>query len=222
MRLPICLLLLLSACSAGASPPPSPARIERAREAPLSLVVTAGAVTRKEDGRSHVESAGMRAYGPLSEGNAAELRFSYLGPSVRSSPLADGTLRRQIGLKLRARDTCNLVYVMWHLEPTVGAHVSVKRNPGATTHADCGAGGYVNVKPSKSARGVDASRGEHALRAAIRGDALVVALDDTVVWEGTLPDEARELHGPVGARSDNGMFDFALYAPSAPASRPLR
>ena len=28
--------------------------------------------------------------------------------------------RRQVGLKLRARDGCNVVYVMWRIEPKAG------------------------------------------------------------------------------------------------------
>ena len=38
---------------------------------------------------------------------AAGLRFRYLGSSGNELPLASGMARRQIGLKLRARDACN-------------------------------------------------------------------------------------------------------------------
>ena len=89
----------------------------------------------------------MRALAPGSTGDAAELAFVYRGPSREETRLASGELRRQIGLKLRARDTCNVVYVMWQLEPEPRILVSMKRNPGLSTHAGCGAGGYVTLEP---------------------------------------------------------------------------
>jgi hypothetical protein len=60
------------------------------------------------------------------------------GKIVQSSggvkPLASGELRRQIGLKLQAEDTCNLIYAIWHIEPDAMVAVSVKRNAGMHTH----------------------------------------------------------------------------------------
>src|SRR5450432_779053 len=97
---------------------------------------------------------------------AAEIRFRYLGPSQTSKPLASGELRRQIGLKLRAQDTCNLIYAMWHIEPDVAVAVSVKHNAGMNTHAQCGAGGYVNFKAQDRVELPPIRPGEtHALRA---------------------------------------------------------
>lgn len=143
--------------------------------------------------------------------DAAELHFIYRGPSHETSLLANGTLRRQIGVKVRARDTCNVVYVMWHIAPTTGIHVSVKFNPSAHTHQACGATGYLNVPATKSSpiREISA-RTLRVLRAAIHGDRIEVIVDGTPVWEGVLPQEARSLRGPAGVRSDNGEFDFVM------------
>ncbi len=183
-----------------------------AREAPVPLRVSAGRLTSTSEGWSTVSVPGMRAESAIAgTSDVAELRFVYRGPTAASSPLADGTLRRQIGIKLRARDTCNVVYVMWHIAPTVGIHVSVKSNPDAERHDACGARGYANVLPAQSRPVAEVSRfAPHVLRATIRDDLLEVTVDRTVAWLGTLPPSARTLRGPIGVRSDNGEFDFTL------------
>ncbi len=223
MRLPmivvLCISVLVSAC--GPHPTASPLVVS---EYPLGvgtrdlrsvrLRVSSGALAASSGGWLHVAVPGMRAEASdRSSGDDAELRFVYRGRSVGSSPLADGTLRRQIGIKLRAQDTCNVVYVMWHFEPTFGIHVSVKSNPHASRHAECGAGGYANVPPAYAAPvPIAAKSAVRVLRAAIYGDRLKVWVDENVVWEGALPPAAMTLEGPIGVRSDNGEFDFTLHA----------
>src|SRR5262249_51790736 len=93
------------------------------------LCVTSGRVSARDARTLSVESAGMRAVVARDSSRSAEIAFVYRGPSATTSPLASGELRRQIGLKLRAADTCNVVYVMWHVDPTPGVFVSVKHNP---------------------------------------------------------------------------------------------
>ena len=177
------------------------------------LCVTAGRVAPLTHTLLHVEAAGMRPFVAGGHGHAAELDFAYRGPSSSSSPLADGTLRRQIGLKLRARDTCNVVYVMWHIEPTNGINVSVKSNPDLDTHAACGARGYVNVTPtSRKVISPIALGSHHSLRATIQGEGLQVFADGALVWEGVLPPVAFSFDGLAGVRTDNGVFDFELRA----------
>jgi hypothetical protein len=157
----------------------------------------------------------MRAAVQGSTGDAAVLDFVFHGPSHDAVPLANGELRRQIGLKLRAEDTCNVIYVMWELEPRSRIVVSVKRNPGQSTHAACGDRGYAALMPR--VRGAPSSApiaaGErHRLEAAIDGGALRVLADGQLVWEGELPANAIKLEGPIGIRSDNGVFDLELKA----------
>ena len=173
-----------------------------------SLCVTSGHVDELANGRLKVDVGTMRGVVAGNRGRAAELAFTYPGPSDEDTPLANGELRRQIGLKLRARDSCNVLYVMWHIEPTPGIVVQMKHNPGLSTHAECGDLGYVtvasfaapNVRPGDS----------HTLRADLEGEMLTVVADGAVAWKGNVPREASTFDGPAGVRTDNGKFDFRL------------
>jgi hypothetical protein len=181
---------------------------------PATLCATSGTVAPRREGGWHVDSGAMRAIVPGSTGRAAELVFVYRGPAAEVVPLANGELRRQLGLKLRAQDTCNVLYVMWEIEPRPHIVVSMKRNPGRSTHASCGARGYVSLKPRDY--GVtppvlgSGSGQRHTLHAEIDGRSLQVRADGRTVWEGDLPPEVFAFDGPVGMRSDNVVFDFEL------------
>lgn len=141
----------------------------------------------------------------------AELRFTYLGPTREQKPLQSGALRQQIGLKLRAQDGCNVVYVMWRIAPKAGLVVSVKHNPEMHHSGDCGNGGYQSVMPRTQGAVPELKPGNtHALRAELRGAELKVQVDGREAWEGTLPAEALTFDGPVGLRSDNGRFQVEL------------
>jgi hypothetical protein len=175
------------------------------------LCVTNGAVTDARGGRLMVETPSSRAIVPGSAPGVAEIRFRYLGPSVGSKPLASGEMRRQIGLKLRAQDTCNLVYAMWHIEPDSRIAVSVKRNPGKHTHQQCGPRGYLNVKPRRTVPVAKVLEGEtHRLRATLRGGDLRVEADGRTVWEGQLETASLDFEGPSGFRTDNARFELEL------------
>jgi hypothetical protein len=179
--------------------------------------VTNGAVSTLPDGRLAVATPSSRAVVLAatddSAGQVAEIRFRYLGPTQTSKPLASGELRRQIGLKLRAQDTCNLIYAMWHIEPDAGVAVSVKRNTGMNTHEQCGAGGYVNFKAQNRVDLPPIRPGEtHALRAELHGNELTVMADGKLTWQGTLGNQPPALDGPPGFRTDNARFEFEYYA----------
>ena len=172
-----------------------------------------------------VEAGGVRAVVTAGSGHAgsAELAFSFRGPSAFDAPLANGELRRQVGLKLRAQDTCNVVYVMWHVAPKPGVAVSVKRNAGRSTHAACGDGGYLNltsdpgVARAPLVTASDVPGLSHVLHADLEGRALRVTADGIVVWRGELPAVALEFDGPAGFRTDNGTFDVELRLPNGRA-----
>ena len=152
-------------------------------------------------------------------GDAARLDFVYQGRSRGDRPLASGQVRRQIGLKLRAADGCNLVYVMWRLERRPQLEVSIKINPGARTHAECGARGYTKLKPATYSGTPDPEIGSrYSISAQITGGELIAWIDDQIVWRGTLPYEARNMTGPSGVRSDN--LGYAIVALGAPAGGP--
>lgn len=161
-----------------------------------------------------VNLGGMRGVVAGDRSGAAELAFTYRGPSTTTAPLANGSLRRQIGLRLRAQDTCNAIYVMWHVEPAPRVAVSVKRNPGQSTHAQCLDKGYINIRPTKELPRAPIEIGApRTLRAEIDGTTLRVRTDGAVTWEGVLPPEANAFAGPAGIRSDNGEFDFEVRVP---------
>lgn len=178
------------------------------------LRVTLGELVPGPEGMLRVEAPKLRA-ALLDRGpQEARLRFRYLGPTGESAPLASGELRRQIGLKLREQDGCNLVYVMWRLAPRPELVVSLKRNPGMRRSAECGAGGYRNLEPERRGPLPElVPGGEHRLSARLEGEILQVEVDGALAWSGRLGPEALELRGPVGLRTDNGRFDLELKVP---------
>lgn len=170
-----------------------------------SLVVTSGRI----DGTDELgfRTPMIRATVGLLARTAIEMEFMYLGPTTETAPFASGEIRRQIGIKLRAHDGCNVVYVMWYVEPQAGLHVSVKSNPDLGT-GDCQDRGYQNAAPTWSRANVrPVAAGEKRMLAArIVGSELQVAVDGEPAWRGRLPPQAFAFDGPVGVRSDNGQF----------------
>ncbi|MFN0247674.1 MAG: hypothetical protein ACKV2T_12380 [Kofleriaceae bacterium] len=208
--------------------PPAPAPVlSPAQAAPSSpqLCVTDGDVVPSGE-RASVREPATRGYLAGSTGEAATLAFTYRGRSHSVVALASGDTRTQLGVKLRAQDSCNVIYVMWRVEPKSEIVVQVKRNA-ARTHDECGNAGYTRVRPTFRERlpalGVPAwtpagsrdtaDHHDHELRAAIVGDELEVFADTKLIWRGALPAAARDLRGPAGFRTDNVDIDFALDAP---------
>src|SRR5208283_1119081 len=97
------------------------------------LCVTEGAVEEMPVGRLNVNVSKMRAYVNALTEQLVEAQFTYLGSTGNEARLGSGELRRQFGLKLRAQDACNLVYVMWRIDPESKLVVSIKSNPGQHT-----------------------------------------------------------------------------------------
>jgi hypothetical protein len=180
------------------------------------LCVTEGAIDKAADNRLSVNVPKMRAYVNQWTTESAELRFTYLGGTSKESKLGSGTIRRQFGLKLHDEDPCNLVYAMWRVvtksKPTESKLVvSVKRNPGQHTSAECGNRGYVNIKPRQASALPPLDSGQsHRLRAEMKNAELQVFVDDHEVWEGDVGPDAAKLDGPVGIRSDNTQLEFEL------------
>ena len=192
---------------------------ELARAPTARWRVTRGHVEALADGRARVREPKMRAVVDASDGDAAELRFTYLGPSDGEARLASGELRRQVGLKLRAADGCNLVYVMWRIEPKAQLVVSLKRNPGQRTHAECGARGYRNLVARAGTQPAPlAPNMEHRLHAKLDGRILRVWADRALAWEGDVGDEVLALRGPAGVRSDNAKLELELLVHAAAPS----
>jgi hypothetical protein len=169
---------------------------------PSTLHTSCGRLVPRGEQSFEVEDACFRAVGPESE--ALRLDFTYLGPSPKAEPLASGEQRRQVGLKLHAQDTCNVVYVMWHIAPDSRIEVSVKHNPGKSEHAQCRDGGYTFVRADSERALPKVEAGtKHVLEAKLEGAVLSVRADGRQAWRGQLSTAALELKGPGGLRSDN-------------------
>jgi hypothetical protein len=182
------------------------------------LKVTLGSVTQTKSGYLTVVGSKERAQRKTGTHQDAMLQFRYRGPSKTTSKLASGGFVRQIGLKMRTKDTCNLLYIMWRIDPVEEIAITIKSNPGKSNHVDCGADGYIKVAsiPLKDI-GVSATTQEtHRLRAKIdekNGEfQLTVDVDEKTIWSGALdPKIIAPINGPVGFRSDNGSFIFKLF-----------
>jgi hypothetical protein len=195
-----------------AAPSDHPPSIEVKPIDKANLCVTKGNVTDFA-----VSDPTVRGYAIGAGGDAAQLTFTYRGESENTRELASGDARHQIGLKLRAQDSCNVVYVMWRLDPVPKIDVSVKFNPGMRLHQECGANGYTKVKPYRKPFVTGFEYGKtHSLRAEIVGDELFAWIDGKLLWQGRLPESARTIKGPVGIRSDNVKFDIVELSVPAP------
>jgi hypothetical protein len=210
-------MLALMACGSSSAGPLEQREPAIALKPIADLCVTRGAILDRA-----IAEPTVRAFAPNAAGDAAELAFTFKGDAATARALANGSDRRQVGLKLRAQDGCNVVYVMWRLDPKPKLDVSVKRNPGKRTHEECGADGYTKVRPSRKAARVPAlvAGGAHTLRAEIVGDELYAWIDGTLAWQGTLPAEARELSGPAGLRTDNLALDALTLSAAGTGLRP--
>jgi hypothetical protein len=185
------------------------------------LCVTEGRIEALSGDRLAVSAPKMRAVVMASTAQAIEARVTYLGQTTPVSRLQSGELREQFGLKLRAQDSCNLIYVMWRIAPQPGLVVSVKRNPGLASSRQCGNAGYRTVKPRRAAP-LPALRpgATHRLAAALVGSELRVRIDGAPAWEGDLAPLDLSAESPVGLRSDNARLELEVFAALAAAGEP--
>ncbi len=176
--------------------------------------VTNGKLENAAHNRLMVSTKEMRAVLKDRTQQDVTVKFTYLGPTKEVSRLGSGEIRSQFGIKLRAQDNCNLIYVMWHFAPDQKIAVSIKRNPGQSTHEQCLDHGYVNnIKPRFSEPAPTAHIDEpHTLSASMNGSNLTVVADGRTVWEGDLGPVALEFDGPVGIRSDDAHVVFDYFA----------
>jgi len=227
------LLMMMLACRGGdvvagtppterAPEPPTPSALALKPVSVNQVCATLGKPLPSASGLFLVEDPKLRATLAGSRGHGIELAFRYLGPTALDAKLRSGRERRQLGIELLVRDTCNLLYVMWRVEPRSELVVSVKRNGAQSTHAACENRGYYRLLPAVVSPVPELVPGaEHRLRAEVAEGALSVHVDGAVVWSGRLDTPALELSGNSGLRSDNARFDvLALSAdvPSAPAA----
>lgn len=174
----------------------------------VELCTTLGQL-RTEGKPWRVQSPKFRATVKGSGGRHASLGFRFLGETEQRSRLKSGAEHAQLGLKLLARDTCNVLYVMWRHSPRPELVVSLKRNPAQREHSGCENRGYVRLRPESSWPVPRLEPGQvHQLRADVVARTLRVHVDEHLVWEGKLSDSALELRGNAGVRSDNVRFEL--------------
>ena len=189
------------------------------------LRVSLGTISQTTSGYLTVVGPKERAVRTSGKHSQALLRFRYRGPSQKTAPLDSGAVIEQIGLKMRAMNTCNLLYIMWRIKPTEEIYIAIKRNPGKTNYKDCGANGYkvlgrVPVKPL----GITAANQKtHRLGASVTETAgryaCEVTIDGRPVWSESINAKLiADIKGPVGFRSDNGSFIFKLFVSDAEAT----
>jgi hypothetical protein len=172
------------------------------------LDVTDGRVDTS-DGRLLIDVPEVRAVLRMPTTQSIEVHFTYLGPTQNAAKLASGEVRRQFGVKLKAQDPCNLVYVMWRETPQPTLAVSMKSNPGMRSSSQCRDGGYRTLTPAKWGRLPALQPGSsHILRADVDKQDLHASVDGESMWEGSVPPEAMSFDGPVGLRSDNVRVVF--------------
>ena len=182
------------------------------------LRVSLGEISQTKSGYLTVVGPKERAVRTSGEHSSAVLQFRYRGPSEKTALLDSGSLVRQIGLKMRAMNTCNLLYIMWRIKPTEELYIAIKRNPGKVTYKDCQARGYTQLArvPLKPFGITAATQKPHRLGATVTESAgrftCTVTIDGRTIWSRNIdPKHITDLKGPVGMRSDNGSFIFKLF-----------
>lgn len=182
-----------------------------------------GKVGENKDGFLTIDSPEVRGQHKATGARAARMVFTYHGETKEVAKLASGNIAHQLGLKLRAKNTCNLLYVMWKIEDKERIVVSVKSNPGQSTHKECGANGYTGIKPvfqERPERFPSVKDGkQHTLEAELskkkkaNNYELVVKADGKFVWQGLIDEKMLDgIDGPAGFRSDNAAFTFKFYS----------
>jgi hypothetical protein len=198
---------------------PPPSRPISIRE----LCVTSGELHATADARWLSTRPALRATAPLSAGHHAALEFRYLGSTEQQKRLASGNERRQLGLKLLSRDSCNVVYAMWRFDEPASVVASVKANPDFARHSECGNRGYQNLRPLWKA-GVESPQigSVHALSATLQRGLLEVRLDQRPVLRAFVGGPRAPTSGLSGLRSDNVRFELLRFDADVPEGRSAR
>ena len=183
-----------------------------------SLCATSGSY---EVAKGMMETSSVQTRGLLTTTSqqGISLLFSYKGPPEEVKAFRSGLKRQQIGVKVKAQDSCNLIYVMWRFGEKDSIVVSRKLNPGQHSHKECLNHGYKTIATLPAPKII--REGEfHRLNVSIDKNQLKVMADGENLWQGILEEELSQLQGPLGIRTDNGKFVFKTedWNPSAAAS----
>ena len=188
--------------------------VSNAQVRPGDLDVTDGKIQPARGRRLSVSTKEMRATLKFTTEQTATVKFTYLGPTKDATRPASAKVLSQFGIKLRAQNDCNAIYIMWRFAPDQKIAVSIQRNPGKRTHSEYLDRGYINnLKPRLSDTPPPVAPNQpHVLTVTMSDSDLSVTADNKLVWWGDLGPVALTLRGPVGLRSDNArlLFDFLV------------
>jgi hypothetical protein len=183
--------------------------------------ITSGEIKEKPPWWLSVEEPSIRATLLSSKSSVACLQFQYIGVTTKQIKSKDGTEFHQIGLKLLAKDSCNLVYIMWRIHPKEELVVQVKRNLGQSKNSECKNNGYTTiVRHPFSAFGLGET---HELMANIlQENNGGIEIKVWVDWQEILLVPISKaliegINGPPGIRTDNGQYDFRYFIASSDA-----
>lgn len=158
----------------------------------------------------------------LNQKDALQLCFKIKKNQQQVSLLASGRERRQVGIKLKAQDSCNTLYVMWHFFPRFEMVISEKINSSQHVHQQCGNKGYHVLKrlplehltnsilpPLNELNDADRF---YLLQARLdpHSQHLSVYLNYQLLWTGPVHQQWGHISAPVGLRTDNMQIDFAV------------
>lgn len=178
----------------------------------VDLEVTSGPILEREPTELRVAAPIIRATVPGSQSSIAGIQFQYRGEVPDPQPSGSGLFLHQIGLMLRWRDPCNLVYVMWRIKPAAELVVFVKKGQLNPNRPGCQTQKYHRLDEFPVAPFQENEA--HELLAELRdldhGDAELHLWHD---GQQVGPVVIRaELLGGVGSRpglrTDNGLYDF--------------
>jgi hypothetical protein len=184
---------------------------------PGALDVTSGKVKPLRSGLLQIDHNSVRAVQMGRWARNGKIRFESRGQTAELKPFKSGIVKEQIGLKLRAMDGCNLVYVMWTLHPKEEITVRTKENPNKTESEDCESDGYTlldtyRVPQKKSARNRRTSRLQADFVSKGNRHHVLVYVDNVRVLQVRIPHSfVSTVNGPVGLRSDNGRFRLRFW-----------
>lgn len=206
---------------------PAMSQIGRSRGMRVSLTdlcVTEGTITALPAHRLLVTNPNVHATLNRETPQDIEADFVYLGPSGESDTASSSQNHHQFGFELFAQDACNLVYVMWRLEPESNIGVFVKSNPQQHIHDECGRRGTITAEAEYKLPLPPVRAGEHishTLRAKIKGSRLLVFADGALVWRCELSPEILRTRGPVGIHCDNAKLEIMLTVAPPAANAPV-
>jgi hypothetical protein len=196
------------------------------------LEITLGNITNSSDYNFKFSTKSSKTRATINNKKVYSMKsaieFRYNGDSEVTDTLGSGSIRKQIGLKLMSKNTCNLLYVMWRFGVNEKIVVQMKSNPNAEDHSDCGNSGYSTIFPDSEQNpfphvGSGMDQNIHSLYTeleplntndgSIGNDyKLTVFVDGYEVWTKDIFNLPANIAGISGFRTDNGNFDFNFYS----------